>query len=154
MTDHAIPSDFFPAQAATLIPQAMRRFICSALFLLAIAAAYGEADKPDAEQWLRNAVAACDNIRSYTAVFHKQQRVAGKLGPEETIFVKFKKPFSLYMKWIKAPYQASELLYVAGWNENRVRAHRGGILRLITRNLNPSDPRLMAGNLRPVTRAC
>jgi hypothetical protein len=43
------------------------------------------------------------------------------------------------------------LLYVPGWNENRIRAHRGGILRFITRNLDPRDPGLMAGNLRPVT---
>lgn len=58
---------------------------------------------------------------------------------------------SLYLKWIKAPYQGSELLYVAGWNQDRVRAHRGGILRFITRNLDPGDPALMADNLRPVT---
>jgi hypothetical protein len=55
------------------------------------------------------------------------------------------------MKWIRAPYKGSELLYVAGWNEGRVRAHRGGILRFVTRNLDPRDPGLMAGNLRPVT---
>jgi hypothetical protein len=55
------------------------------------------------------------------------------------------------MKWIKAPHKGSELLYVAGWNEDRLRAHRGGILRFIIRNLDPRDPRLMAGELRPVT---
>jgi len=43
------------------------------------------------------------------------------------------------------------LLYVAGWNENRIRAHRGGLLRFITRNVDPRDPGLMAENLRPVT---
>jgi hypothetical protein len=55
------------------------------------------------------------------------------------------------MKWIREPYEGSELLYEAGRNEDRVRAHRGGILRLVTRNLDPRDPGLMAGNLRPVT---
>jgi hypothetical protein len=55
------------------------------------------------------------------------------------------------MKWIESPYNGSELLYAAGWNEDRIRAHRGGILRFITRNLDPKDPGLMAGNLRPVT---
>ena len=55
------------------------------------------------------------------------------------------------MRWIKAPYKGSELLYVAGWNQDRMRAHRGGILRFITRDLDPRDPGLMAGNLRPVT---
>lgn len=136
-------SIFFPS---------MTRIIHSALLLLwAVAATGGAADKPDPKKWIEEAEAAYDRVASYKAVVHKQQRVAGKLLPEETILLKFKKPFSLYMKWIKGPYQGSELLYVAGWNENRVRAHRGGLLRFITRNLDPRDPGLMAGNLRPVT---
>jgi hypothetical protein len=130
----------------------MTRIIHSALLLLwAVAATGGAADKPDPAKWIEEAEAAYDRVASYTAVVHKQQRIAGKLFPEETIFLKFKKPFSLYMKWIEAPYQGSELLYVAGWNENRVRAHRGGLLRFITLNLDPRDPGLMADNLRPVT---
>jgi len=116
-----------------------------------MAAHGGATDKADPEEWLREAEAAYDRVTSYTCVLHKQQRVAGKLLPEETILLKYKKPLRLYMKWIKAPYKGSELLYVAGWNENRIRAHRGGILRFITRNLDPRDPGLMADNLRPVT---
>ena len=34
------------------------------------------------------------------------------------------------------------MLYVAGRNEDRIKAHRGGILRFITRNLDPTDPNL------------
>lgn len=130
----------------------MIRIIRSALLLLwAVAATGGAADGLDPARWIVEAEAAYDRVASYTAVVHKQQRVAGKLLPQETILLKFKKPFSLYMKWIEAPYKGSELLYVAGWNENRVRAHRGGLLRFITRNLDPGDPLLMADNLRPVT---
>lgn len=115
-------------------------------------AARGATGEPDPEKWLGEAEAAYDGVATYTAVFHKQQRVAGELLAEETILLKYrKKPMSLYMKWIKAPYEGSELLYVAGWNRDRVRAHRGGILRFVTRNLDPGDPALMAGNLRPVT---
>jgi len=129
------------------------RVICLALFVWAAMVAHGGASaKPDPEEWLRTAEAAYDKVASYSAVFHKQQRIAGKLLPQETILLKCrKKPFSLYMKWIEAPYEGSELLYVAGWNEDRIRAHRGGILRFITRNLDPRDPGLMANELRPVT---
>jgi hypothetical protein len=130
----------------------MSRVIFSAfLMFVALVARGGATDKPDPEQWLGEAEAAYDKVTSYTAVFHKQQRVAGKLLPEEAIALKFRKPSSLYMKWIREPYEGSELLYEAGRNENLVRAHRGGILRFITRNLDPRDPGLMAGNLRPVT---
>jgi len=128
------------------------RIICIALFVLAaMAARAGADDKPDPEEWLRKAEAAYAKVPGYTAIFHRQQRIRGKLLPEETIFLKFRKPFSVYMRWIKAPYKGSEVLYVTGWNENRIRAHRGGILRFITRDLDPNDPSVMAHNLRPVT---
>ena len=134
-------------------PSNVNKILCSALFVLAVMVARGGAAATlDPEEWLREAEAAYDRVTTYTAVFHKQQRVAGKLLPEETILLKCRKnPFSLYMKWIRAPYKGSELLYVAGWNEDRVRAHRGGILRFVVRNLDPRDPGLMADNLRPVT---
>lgn len=133
--------------------QSMTRIICSALFVLvAMVAPAGAADRLDPEEWLREAEAAYDRVTSYTAVFYKQQRVAGKLFPEETILLKCRKqPFSLYMKWIRAPYKGSELLYAAGWNEGRVRAHRGGLFRFVIRNLDIMDPILMKNNLRPVT---
>jgi len=131
----------------------MTRTLCPALFLLAAMAAHGGvAAEPDPEKWLAGAEAGYARVESYTAIFHKQQRVAGELLAEETILLKCrKKPFSLYMKWLTKPFKGSELLYVAGWNEDRIRAHRGGILRFITRNIDPSDPGLLAGNLRPVT---
>lgn len=131
----------------------MSRIARTALFASAmLAAAGGALASVDAEAWLLEAGTAYDKVSGYTAIFHKQQRVAGKLLREETIFLKCRRtPFSLYMKWIKAPYKGSELLYVAGWNEGRIRAHRGGILRFFTRNLDPRDPALMADNLRPVT---
>lgn len=130
----------------------MTRIVCSALLVLAAMAAHGGSpDKSDPEDWLKAAEAAYGKVTSYTAVLHKQQRVAGKLLSEETILLKYKKPFSVYMKWIRAPYKGSELLYIAGWNKNQIRAHRGGILWFITRNVDPRDPALMIGNLRPVT---
>ncbi len=54
--------------------------ICPALFLLAaMAAPGGVMAKPDPEKWLAGAEAAYAGVASYTAIFHKQQRVAGEL---------------------------------------------------------------------------
>jgi len=121
------------------------------LLLVALTGAGTARGDSEPERWLNEAEAAYGSVTSYTAVFHKQQRVQGKLLPEETILVKFKKPCSLYMKWIEEPYRGSELIYVEGWNNNRIRAHRGGLSRFITRNLAPEDTKLMKDNLRPVT---
>lgn len=130
----------------------MRRALNAGLFFMtAVAANGGAIEIRDPEQWISQAEAAYDEISSYTAVLHKQQRIAGELHPEETIRIKFKKPFSLYLKWIEKPHKGSELLYVKGWNEGRVRAHRGGFFRFITRDLKPTAPELMKDNLRPVT---
>jgi outer membrane lipoprotein-sorting protein len=129
------------------------RIICSALFVIAAIAAHsGEIVEPNPEEWLVEAEAAYDRVESYTAFFHKQQRIAGELRDEENIFLKFrKKPYSLYMKWVTEPYKGSELLYVVGWNKGRVKAHRGGFFSFIVRDLDPNAPELMRNNLRPVT---
>lgn len=129
------------------------RIICSALFIITAMATYGgEIVEFNPEKWLVEANAAYEGVESYTAIFHKQQRIAGKLLDEENIFLKFrKKPYSLYMKWVTEPYKGSELLYVVGWNKGRIRAHRGGFFSFIVRNLDPNDPGLMENDLRPVT---
>lgn len=127
--------------------------ICSALFVITAMAVHGgEIVEPNPEKWLVEAEAAYDRVESYTAIFHKQQRIAGELLEEENIFLKFrKKPYSLYMKWVTKPYKGSELLYVVGWNKDRIKAHRGGFFSFIVRNLTPNDPQLMENDLRPVT---
>lgn len=129
------------------------RIICSALFIITAMAAHGgEIVEPNPEKWLVEAEAAYDRIESYTAIFHKQQRIADKLLDEENVFLKFrKKPYSLYMKWVTEPYMGSELLYVVGWNKGRIKAHRGGFFSFIVRNLAPNAPELMENDLRPVT---
>lgn len=129
------------------------RIVCSALLVITTMAAHGgEIMDPKPEAWLREAEAAYERVESYTAVFHKQQRIAGKLLGKEDIFLKFrKKPYSLYLKWMTKPYKGSELLYVVGWNKDRIKAHRGDFLSFIVRNLDPNDPKLMENQLRPVT---
>jgi len=127
--------------------------ICSAMFLITAMAAHGgEIVEPNPEKWLVEAEVAYDRVESYTAIFHKQQRIAGELLDEENIFLKFrKKPYSLYMKWVTEPYKGSELLYVVGWNKGRIKAHRGGFFGFVVRNLDPNDPKLNENELRPVT---
>ncbi len=118
------------------------RSICSVLLVvIALAACASAIAKSEPEKWLAEAEAAYNKVESYTAIFHKQQRIAGKLLAEENIFLKCReKPFSLYMKWVTDPNEGSELLYVKGWNEGRIRAHRGGLWSFIVRNLDPNDP--------------
>ena len=123
-----------------------------ALLPLLLFAMISVAQKPsDPEQWLEEAEAAYTKITNYSAVLYKQQRVNGKLMPKETIFLKFQKPFSLYMRWIAAPFKDYEVLYVEGLNDNRAKIHARTFIWFGTWNLHPQNPRLMSNNLRPLT---
>jgi hypothetical protein len=90
-------------------------------------------------------------VDNYTAIFHKQERVKGKLLPPEKMLFKFKRPFQIYMKWIGEEHEGREVLYVQGRNENRIKGHEGGILGVVTLNLDPNGARAMKGNRHPIT---
>lgn len=91
-------------------------------------------------------------VRDYTATFHKQERVKGKLLPREVIQVKFRRPYSLYMKWTGGERKAQEVIYVRGKNEGKLRAHPGSFPD-VTVNLEPSGSLAMKGNRHPITEA-
>lgn len=109
----------------------------------------GEQSNP--EQWVRDAEAVLSHTDCYRAIFHKQERVDGKLLAEETVLFKFRRPFKIYMKWIKDPYKGREILYATGWNENRMKVHDSGITGMIPLDLDPKGSLAMRGNRHPVT---
>ncbi len=96
---------------------------------------------------------AYERINDYEAVFTKQARFDGRLSQEETIQFCFKKPFMVYMKWLKDPHKGQEVVYVQGENENRLKAHKGGMLSFVVVSLRPESPRAMKGSHHPVTDA-
>jgi len=108
-------------------------------------------EKGDPEQWIGQAEAALLQVENYRAIFHKQERVEGRLMEEETVLFKFKRPFKVYMKWMKEPYRGRELLYVEGWNNNRMMVRDSGIMGMMTVSLNPKGSLAMKGNRHPVT---
>jgi hypothetical protein len=103
------------------------------------------------EEWLRQAEVLLDRTESYTAVFHKQERVKGWSKTKETVYLKFKKPFKVYMKWIEDPGKGREVLYVDGWNDNRIRLRDPGFLGMVIMNLRPQGPIAMNGSRHPIT---
>lgn len=92
-------------------------------------------------------------INDYVTIFHKQERVDGKLLPEETILLKFQKPLKIYMDWIKEPLKGTEALYVEGENDNKLLAHKGGFFGFVTVSLDPRGSTAMKGNRHPITEA-
>ena len=90
-------------------------------------------------------------VSDYTVVFRKQERLDGKLLPEETTLLKFQKPLKVYMKWIEDPSKGTEALYVDGSNDNKLLVRRGGLLGILTLSLDPRGSLAMIKNRHPIT---
>ena len=121
------------------------------LVLVFRSATTGASDIGEAENWLRHAESTLAKTESYTALFHKQERIQGKLTDEETIYLKFKKPFKVYMKWAKEPHKGRESLYNEGYNDNLLKVRDSGLAGIITVNIDPKGALAMKGNRHPVT---
>src|ERR1700690_264517 len=132
-----------------------RKLIGGIIFWLFVfefcASLVGAYDKVDIENWLNEAESTLTRTDSYTAIFHKQERIKQRLTSEETIFLKFKKSFKVYMKWIKEPYKGRESLYVEGYNDNLIKVRECGIAGMITLNIDPKGTTIMKGSRHPIT---
>jgi len=109
-------------------------------------------DRTDLEKRLQETEEALAKVDNYTASFHRIERVNGKLVPEHITFLKFKRPFKVYMRWIN-PLKGQESLYVEGANNNKVRAHGTGLTKFITVNLDPTGGLAMENSRHPITEA-
>lgn len=102
------------------------------------------------------------DIRDYTATMVKRERIDGKLGQQEYVFVKVRNrqaipgqapvPFSVYVKFLKpAAMKGRESIWVEGRNNGKLTAHDTGPIRgLVTVNLDPTHWLAMEGNRYPI----
>jgi hypothetical protein len=102
-------------------------------------------------------------IRDYTCVLVRRERVEGRLRSPEFIFAKVRHrqfegdqvvvPFSIYLKFLRPTSVAGrEVLYVEGRNGGEMLARRGGTrFAFVTTRLHPDSDLAMRGNRYPVT---
>ncbi len=69
----------------------------SVMTSLLVALALPATASEDTLQLLKAMARHAERIKDYTAIFHKQEVVKGKILPQENIFLKFRNPFSVYM---------------------------------------------------------
>lgn len=106
----------------------------------------------EVERLMTEMTAAYSKVRDYTAILHKRERVKGKLLPTEEMAVKFRKPYSVYIKWVGEVNRGQETIYVRGANDGKLRAHRGSF-PTTTIDLKPNSGIAMTNNRHPVTEA-
>lgn len=117
---------------------------------VAVAAGDGEAAK--IRQFVFDMEKAYEQLSDYTTTMYKQERVKGHLLPREELQVKFRKPFGIYLKWIGEVNHTREVIFVKGWNDNKLRAHKGSFPDM-TVNLRPESSLAMQGNRHKITEA-
>jgi hypothetical protein len=104
-----------------------------------------------------------NDLKDYTAVLVKRERIGEELGDQEFMFVKIRNrkvqnnqivvPFSVYVAFLKpAAVKGREVLYVENQNHGKLFAHEGGMKRMLgTHSLPPDGYLAMAGNRYPLT---
>ncbi|RMF92573.1 MAG: DUF1571 domain-containing protein [Nitrospinota bacterium] len=90
-------------------------------------------------------------VEDYTAILKSQERIEGRLKPESTIAIKFKKPFMVYMKWLDGPHKGREVLYVEGKNDNKLLVQTHKWYQFFPLSLDPYGSMAMEGNRHPIT---
>jgi hypothetical protein len=107
---------------------------------------------PDAWALLESMGRSTAAVRDYTMTLVKQDRLAGTLEREQTFQVKWARPHSIYMKTLTGSYPGQEVIYVEGWNRNRMMAHRGSFPD-VNISLDPRGRLPMAHAHHPITEA-
>jgi len=92
------------------------------------------------------------DVNDYRAIFLRREMIGDELREQETILLKFQRPFKVYMKWLEGPGKGREGLYVAGAHKDRFLVHEGrGFRGLVTAALDPSHPRVLEESRHPIT---
>lgn len=115
----------------------------------------GEHPLMPALRWAYSGLPAVESLNDYSMTMVKRERIDGKVGDYEYMFVKIRhKPFSVYMYFLGPPAaKGQEVIYVEGKNDGKMLAHTVGLRdKLIgTVSLKPDGVIAMQGNRYPIT---
>ena len=99
---------------------------------------------------LKRCVRAADGIADYTAVIHQKQRIGDVLKHEEVIIYKYKRPNSVYIKWIGEVNNGMEVVFREGYNDNKLSARLSGALGALVLSLEPGSHRSLNYTRHPI----
>ena len=67
------------------------------------------------------------SVNNYRAIFYKQERSEGRLGETEKIFLKFEKPFKIFMSWLNTEKKELQVVYERGKHRGKLAIHKPGL---------------------------
>jgi hypothetical protein len=107
----------------------------------------------DPGQIISDAIRSYDRVTDYTCLFYKKELVKDRYIEQKNILLKYRKPCSFYLKWTEGDGKGTEVIYVEGWNDNKLTAHAGGFLKWMTVNVDPCSSIAMKNNRHTVLEA-
>jgi outer membrane lipoprotein-sorting protein len=92
--------------------------------------AFGESNETsnaDLTQRLEKSEQAYAGLHDYSAVFYKNETENGKPGEPEEIYIKFEKPFKIFMGWLSSAKKGLQVVYERGKHRGKLAIHRPGL---------------------------
>jgi outer membrane lipoprotein-sorting protein len=108
-----------------------------------------DAKIPTVDQIIETAEKTLAGTKDYTAKLLRQERFLDGM-KNQLNFFKFKKPFSVYLRFID-PFKGREVIFVRGWNDNELKVHKGSFPD-ITVSLDPKGGTAMERSHHPITQ--
>ena len=105
---------------------------------------------------LADARKAFQDVRDYTCVLIKKERLRGVMQPDNVVTMKVRnQPFSVYLRWQQPKaLAAQEACYVAGKNDGKMRVHSTGLPGVVGWvSLDPADERAKKNSNHAITEA-
>lgn len=86
-----------------------------------------DAEKGKLAALLEEGIHSYEGLRDYRAVFEKTELSKGALGPTEKIYLKFEKPWKIYMGWLNTHKKGLQLVYERGKHDGKLAIHKPGL---------------------------
>ena len=95
---------------------------------LSTLAPYASADTARLSKVLVEGTEAWGQVKDYEAEFLKQETSEGKPGLEEKIFLKFEKPFKIFLGWLNTHKKGLQVFYERGEHDGKLAIHKPGLM--------------------------
>lgn len=128
-------------------------FVIIISFFLVFPQVSSALDAEEAISLLRDAKVRADSLEDYTLILIKQERMDGVLLPVSVAFVKWKRPFSIYLKFLEGKDRGREIIYIEGKYRDKMIVSPGGILGALTLKVSPDSFIAKKNNRHTITEA-
>lgn len=130
-----------------------RNFVILAFIFLLFPQVASASDTEKAISVLKDAKVCVDTLEDYILTLKKQERINGVLHPFDVIFVKWKKPFSIYLKFLDGKDRGREIIYVEGKNRDKMIVSPGGIFGALAIKVSPDSVIAKKNNRHTINEA-